>query len=382
VGSPTGTIGGRSAVELIETSGPTVLAMGAVADGGIFKRSGTTIVAATAGTDYLKASGLSGGQTIIGGTAGSDTLVAKPTVGSGTSITLSSGRLLLNAAVSSSYKVISTLASGASSYIAENDTGDQVQLINFGTTDTTFGIVTVAADTGMLTATNDLYIEAGNFGSSATATIRIQELKAGDIRMNLAGGKAYALGGVYGSASSGGTLTLASTSHATKGNISFGTVVYDETNKRLGTTGATAWNLGINNTTYMSIASDGLIQFPSANGGGNTFQFTRSGNQQLLKSGTGQLYIGTDATTRSVILFTNNSNRVIVDGNGSVAIGAAALGTTATDGFLMIPTCAGPPTGTPTAFTGTVALVYDTTNNKLYIYNGAWKGGTAPGTWS
>jgi len=51
----------------------------------------------------------------------------------------------------------------------------------------------------------------------------------------------------------------------------------------------------------------------------------------------------------------------------------AALSTTATDGFVYIPTCAGAPTGTPTAQTGTVALVYDTTNNKLYVYNTAWK---------
>lgn len=47
-----------------------------------------------------------------------------------------------------------------------------------------------------------------------------------------------------------------------------------------------------------------------------------------------------------------------------------------TDGFLYLPTCAGAPSGTPTAYTGRVALVYDTTNNKLMAYNGAWKGVT------
>jgi hypothetical protein len=50
----------------------------------------------------------------------------------------------------------------------------------------------------------------------------------------------------------------------------------------------------------------------------------------------------------------------------------AALATTATDGFLYVPTCAGPPTGTPTTQTGTVALVFDTTNNDLYVYDGSW----------
>lgn len=64
---------------------------------------------------------------------------------------------------------------------------------------------------------------------------------------------------------------------------------------------------------------------------------------------------------------------------GSVVVGAAALATNATNGFLYIPTCAGTPSGTPTTQTGTCAMVFDTTNNKLYIYDGSWLGGTVPG---
>lgn len=66
----------------------------------------------------------------------------------------------------------------------------------------------------------------------------------------------------------------------------------------------------------------------------------------------------------------------------SVVVGNQALATNATDGFLYIPTCAGTPTGTPTAFTGRVAMIYDTTNNKFYVYNTAWKGGTNPGVFT
>lgn len=59
---------------------------------------------------------------------------------------------------------------------------------------------------------------------------------------------------------------------------------------------------------------------------------------------------------------------------GSVVVGNAALATDATDGFLYIPTCNGTPTGTPTGFTGRVPMVYDSANNKLYIYSGgAWR---------
>jgi len=59
---------------------------------------------------------------------------------------------------------------------------------------------------------------------------------------------------------------------------------------------------------------------------------------------------------------------------GSTIIGKAALATTATSGFLYVPTCAGTPTGVPTAYTGTAPIVVDTTNNKLYFYSGgAWR---------
>jgi hypothetical protein len=69
-------------------------------------------------------------------------------------------------------------------------------------------------------------------------------------------------------------------------------------------------------------------------------------------------------------------------GAGNVIIGTAALATNVTDGFLYISTCAGTPTGTPTTFTGRVPMIYDTTNNKFYIYNSGWKGGTNPGAFT
>ena len=62
----------------------------------------------------------------------------------------------------------------------------------------------------------------------------------------------------------------------------------------------------------------------------------------------------------------------------SSAIGDGKLTTTATAGFGFLPTCAGPPTGVPVTpdpvHTGYVPIVFDTTNNKIWIYNGAWKG--------
>jgi hypothetical protein len=64
----------------------------------------------------------------------------------------------------------------------------------------------------------------------------------------------------------------------------------------------------------------------------------------------------------------------ITSAGNVVAGGSVALATTATNGFLYVPTCAGAPTGTPTAITGMAPIVVDTTNNKLYFYSGgAWR---------
>ena len=60
-------------------------------------------------------------------------------------------------------------------------------------------------------------------------------------------------------------------------------------------------------------------------------------------------------------------------GTAGFIVGNQALATTATDGFIYVPSCAGPPTGVPTAYTGTIPHVVDTTNKHAYWYiAGAW----------
>ena len=92
-------------------------------------------------------------------------------------------------------------------------------------------------------------------------------------------------------------------------------------------------------------------------------------------SETNQIVIGHNAIgigSNTAVL--GNTSIVTTQLRGNVISGnQSALATTATDGFLYIPTCAGVPTGVPTAITGKVPMVSDTTNNKLYIYvGGAW----------
>jgi len=71
---------------------------------------------------------------------------------------------------------------------------------------------------------------------------------------------------------------------------------------------------------------------------------------------------------------TTGQERMRIDKAGNVVVNTAALATTATDGFLYVPTCAGTPTGVPTTYTGRAPIVVNTTNNKLYFYSGgAWR---------
>jgi hypothetical protein len=79
--------------------------------------------------------------------------------------------------------------------------------------------------------------------------------------------------------------------------------------------------------------------------------------------------------TAPMVFWTGATERARITSAGSfVAGGSVALATSATDGFLYVPTCAGTPTGTPTAITGMAPIVVDTTNHKLYFYSSAqWR---------
>lgn len=63
------------------------------------------------------------------------------------------------------------------------------------------------------------------------------------------------------------------------------------------------------------------------------------------------------------------TNLTLQPNGGNIIVGSgASLATSATEGFLCIPTCSGAPTGVTSAIPTTqVPLVFDTANNRLYI---------------
>lgn len=129
----------------------------------------------------------------------------------------------------------------------------------------------------------------------------------------------------------------------------------------------------------------------AATGGGTTWAFYGAGTAPSYFAGQVQLGAGSVGTpslgafndTNTGMWFpaadtlawsTGGSERMRIDANGNVVVNTAAIATNATNGFLYVPSCAGTPTGTPTAFTGRVPIVVDTTNNKLYFYSGGqWR---------
>lgn len=83
------------------------------------------------------------------------------------------------------------------------------------------------------------------------------------------------------------------------------------------------------------------------------------GTPIVVDTATGKLYA---MTTGDVITLVADGKR------GTIA-------TNATTGFAYLPACAGTPTGVPANTpTGAIPFVYDTAANKLWAYNGSWRG--------
>jgi hypothetical protein len=130
-------------------------------------------------------------------------------------------------------------------------------------------------------------------------------------------------------------------------------------------------------TDRLRIGSDGTLTFfgPISMGAGQQIQATDGTTSAPGISFSSDQNTGlVSAAADTVAVVTGGAERARVDNNGNVVVGTGVLATNATNGFLYIPSCAGTPTGTPTAYSGRVPLVWDSTNSILYIRSGnSWK---------
>jgi len=173
--------------------------------------------------------------------------------------------------------------------------------------------------------------------------------------------------------------------------ISFQSVVAGTTN----TAGADATIRGSAGT---GTGAPGQIKFQIAPAGSTGS--TQNGFQNIAILGGSGLVLGTGAGGRAlsftagyadsslVANITSSGNNIVWQNrntgnanmtwyyNGDVGIGpGTALAVGATAGFLQLPTCAGTPTGVPAdTGAGKANVVYDTSANKIWVYNGSWRG--------
>ena len=118
-----------------------------------------------------------------------------------------------------------------------------------------------------------------------------------------------------------------------------------------------------------------------------------TGGSTVNQTSTNSIYIGNatkayaDGDTNEIVIGYNttglgsntvtlgNTNVTKTQLRGDVICGTqSALATTATSGFICVPTCAGAPTGAVTNYTGKSAMVVDSTDNRVYFMVGStWK---------
>jgi len=121
------------------------------------------------------------------------------------------------------------------------------------------------------------------------------------------------------------------------------------------------------------------------NSNGNYFDRLLSRSDVTISASAPKIYMTDETTSAKSLTITTDANKTTFKeaagtdiltldlSNKSVVVGSAALSTSATDGFLYVNTTAGAPSGIPTSWTGRAALNIDTTNDRIYYYNGGWK---------
>ena len=255
----------------------------------------------------------------------------------------------------------SMAASGSTRKVTVN------QILGAGGT-ATLASATISGD--LTVRTNKLKVDATGVAIGATSATYLLDVRGTDTTNALIAGTTKGIRFVA-SASTSAIVGVDNTGAASYQPLSIGGSALD-----FSLSGSTAMTL---NSTGLGVgtASPAAKLYVASSGGAPVIVERTGSNGAFvgIKDGSGNFtYLGNTNGVFSIQTpGSAYSDKLIVDSSGNVVVNTAAVATTATDGFLYITGCAGTPTGTPTAKTGRVPLVVDTTNNKLYFYSGgAW----------
>lgn len=142
-------------------------------------------------------------------------------------------------------------------------------------------------------------------------------------------------------------------------------ILIGQTLLALGSTGILTWASGVdayNNAGDVILARDAAAVLAVKNG-------ANAQTVRIYGNTTGSKYVSVSHDGTNAYITQNGANQI--------AFASAAKGTTDTTGYVCVPSCAGAPTGVPANIpTGQIPVVYDSTNNFLYVYSGAWKKST------
>ncbi|RQS84324.1 hypothetical protein [Burkholderia seminalis] len=260
-----------------------------------------------------------------------------------------------------------TVNGGSTSSVGSSSNGGAVN-VNGGSTAATFGhggAVTISggASTGSIGAGGALTLQSGNGTGGGSGAVTIQTgtgsggSSGGAIAIQTQGAASYGSGNIsittQSNPQSVGNITITAgdaTGNITPGSITIksGSGLGSATNRAGAPVSITAGNGSTTN------AAGGALNLTSGNGTG-----TGNGGNVVITAGSSAAGAAGNVVT-----------------NGA----ASALSTSATGGFMTLPTCAGIPTGTPANVpAGNVPLVFDTASWRLWAYNGTtWQAPLTP----
>ncbi len=298
----------------------------------------------------IKAGGTSTGAAALFSILGGDSAASQ----SGGAITISSG-VSSGSAGTSGVITISTLASGAGSTGA----------INILTSSSTGGTGQTSGSISLTTG------DAASAGAGAPGTISITSGAGGSAATGSNGG---AVNISTGNGKIGGALSISAgngigSTTGTGGSISI--TAGAATTTLAGVAGGTVTLTGGTGSTSTTGGPGGAVTVSGGPGAGTA----SAGGTLTLKGGNGAGTGVGGAIIFQTAATTTPATAMTISKDGNVSAGLPSLATTATNGFPYFPTCAGTPTGVPTAITGFAPVVIDSTNNKMYFYAAAGPGG-------